>query len=154
MKKYIAVIALTVTLVMLPSACRKTVTSSNPKVLAVNALFDASDVSHEISNGLGAADETLKQLQATEPQYYAAAKPYLQEIAKANDKAIAAIRAAQAGDDSVDWRASLLAVASKASSFDPATFGFKNSNSQKLVITGFNLLRITLAVIPQKFGGK
>lgn len=137
----------------LVTGCRHS-QSSNPRVKLAETLYDAAATVDTIADGLVAARHVIDNLETTEPEYYAHTKPLLQNIAKANDRAIAAVRAAKSGDASADWRTALLNVSDAVGKTDLTQFGFKNQNSQALVRVGFATLQSALALIPQNFGGQ
>jgi hypothetical protein len=147
-------IAVSLMLVLLASGCRHNINTNNPKVVFVNTLLAGAQSCDLVATGLKDANDTLEKLQATEPEYYASVKPKLQAIARANDKAIAALRAAQAGDASADWRAALIAVANEAGSGDLSQFGFKNPNSQATAKIMLASLQLALQAITNTWGTK
>src|SRR5258708_22447304 len=123
----------TITLLLLLSltvGCRHNVNTNNPQVVFAATIYDAAVAVDDFSLALRAANDGVEHLQVQEPGYYASIHPYLVSLAKTNDKAIAAIRAAKAGDTSADWRGALAAVAVQAGKTDPTIFGFKNPQSQ------------------------
>jgi hypothetical protein len=138
---------------LLSGCAVRTVNTANPKVVFANTLLAASNVVDEVASANAAANEMLTKLQSTEPDYYTKVKPILVNIAKTNDKAIATIRAAEAGDTSIDWRAAVVAVVDAAGKEDLTKFGFKNKDSQSLVKIGIASLELALTAITNSFGG-
>lgn len=139
---------------MASTGCHHNVNTSNPQVVFADTLYSAAAVVDETATGLVAANQVVESLKAVEPEYYASVKPKLQKIALANDKAIAAIRAAKAGDTSADWKTAVVAVANAAIPTDLTTFGFKNTETQSVVTVGFAGLESALIAISNSFGGK
>lgn len=129
--------------------------SSNPAVVYSETLESASAAVDTVSIGLKAANDTVTTLTqggTLEPEYYAKTHEYLVAVAKANDKAIAAIRAAQMGDTSVDWKSAVLAIADAGASVDPSTFGIKSDTAKKSLLIGLATLKTALTAIPASFG--
>jgi hypothetical protein len=135
------------------TSCQHTTPSTNPKVVFAVTIYDAATVADDFSIALRAANDGVAKLQATEPDYYNYAHPYLVKLAQLNDKAIAAIKAAQAGDTSADWKGALAAIVAYAASQDPTTFGFKNPTTQASVRLLFAGLTAAITAM-QQFGGK
>lgn len=138
------------------TACRHNVNTSNPKVIYANTILAAADADDAFSIALKAANSGIEQLKGTEPEYYAGTKAYLVRLAKLNDKVIAAIRLAEAGDTTADWRGAMAALAAEAAKTDPTVFGFKNANSQATAKIIFASLSLALTSLNQSFvqGGK
>lgn len=134
--------------------CQHRVNSNNPKVIFAATLLSAADASDTLATGLVAADQVLDNLRATEPEYYAHTKPILVKIAKANDKAIVAIRAAKNGDTTANWQGALIAVLDAAGKSDLTAFGFKNPNSQAAARIGFSSLQLAVAAIRDSFSNQ
>jgi hypothetical protein len=134
------------------SACRH-VNSSNPAVIqAVNA-NDAAKVVKTIADSLVAANSTIESVQTQEPAYYAKVKPWLVQLAKANDVAADSVAQYKAGTITFSKVApSLQAIAKIGLQLDPTTFGFKNPQSQQEVTAGLRLLQAALASVAQQFG--
>lgn len=101
-----------------------------PRVVFANTLLSAAEAVDTLSISLKAANEFVVTLKPTEPEYFDSIHPWLVKIAKANDKAIAAIRAAKSGDASADWRGAISNILTEAGKTDPTQFGFKNPDSQ------------------------
>lgn len=134
------------------TACRHTVNSKNPQVVAIVAINDAMNICKTVHDGLQNADKTIDALQTQEPDYYSKAQPLLKKIRAANDIAVETLLKAQAGQ-SVDWKTSMLALSTTVSAGDLTTFGFKNPNTQLLVSAGVSGLEGVLLSIPSKLGG-
>jgi hypothetical protein len=152
--KILRAIAIVLMLVFAFAGCRHNPPNTSPQVVYANTMLAGAETVDAVSIGLVAADEALDKLKTAEPDYYAHVKPWLVRIAKANDKAVAAIKAARAGDTAVDWKSALLAVASEAGTADPADFGFKNPESQAVAKLGLATLQAALVSIPAALGVK
>lgn len=156
MKRFILLLVVLMALgsVPLTTGCAHSAASTNPQVVFSATILSASDASDTFSVALKAANDGLVKLEATEPGYYASVHPYLVKLARLNDKAVATIAAAQAGDTTADWKGALLAISTAASQTDPTVFGFKNPNTQaevKIIFASFNA---AVAAITASFGGK
>jgi hypothetical protein len=130
--------------------------NTSPQVVFTQTLLTASEVTVLVSDGLVAANSAFDTLQAQgsiEAANYAKSKAWIKRIARANDKAIAAIRAAQAGDTAVDWRSALLGVSAAAAAEDPAAYGFKNPDTQAAVKVGLASLQLALSAITASYRG-
>lgn len=141
-------------LILFASGCRHNINTNNPKVVFANTLLAGAQSCNLVATGLKDANDTLESLQATEPEYYAHVKPMLQSIARANDKAIAALRAAQAGDTSANWQQALINVTTAAGNQDMSVFGFKNPNSQATAKIMLASLQLALTAITNTWGTK
>ncbi|HLW53243.1 MAG TPA: hypothetical protein VKW06_10410 [Candidatus Angelobacter sp.] len=140
-------------LVAMPVAgCRHNV-NSNPQVVYAQTLLDASNSSKLLSDGLVAANDFAESIQASEPDYYVTLKAWIVKIAKANDTAIAAIRAAQGGDSAADWKGAIAGIVTAAGNQDLTVYGFKSPASQQKATEGLKLLRDAIAGISNAFGG-
>jgi len=131
--------------------------NTSPQVVFTQSLLSASEVTLLVSDGLVATNNTFDKLQeqgSIEAANYAKSKAWVKRIAQANDKAIAAIRTAQAGDTAVDWKAALLGVSAAAANEDPAAYGFKNPDTQAAVKVGLASLQLALSAITASYGGK
>lgn len=148
------VVALTLLGVLTLSACHRGLNTSNPQVVFVNSLAAGAQSCDLVATLLVAADGTLDGLQASEPEYYAKVKPLLQKTARLNDTAIAAIKAAKAGDTSANWQAALFNVGSALGAGDLTAFGFKNPASQDKVKGTIAALQLLLTSISTSYGGK
>jgi hypothetical protein len=162
-----SMLVLTLMISMISSVgCRHNV-NTNPQVVFAQTLLSGADAVDTVSIGLAAGNDALETLQAQgtiEPEYYASAHQWLVNIAKANDKAIAAIRLARAalqcqqGADpqncpvAPDWKSAVLAVAVEGAKADPATFGIKNPDSKNALKLGLATLQGALISIPASFG--
>jgi hypothetical protein len=134
--------------------CSHSTASTSPQVVFAATILSASDATDTFSVALRAANDGVVKLQATEPGYYASVHPYLVNLARLNDKAVATIAAAQAGDTTADWKGALLAISTAAAQTDPTVFGFKNPNTQaevKIIFASFNA---AVQAITASFGGK
>ncbi len=132
--------------------CRHNVNTANPQVVAAATLLDASNATVTVEDGLTQAKATLRQLRASEPEWYAKVNPIIQRYSAANTSAAKKIQAATIGQPA-DWRAAMLDIAAQGQPSDFTAFGFKNPASQQLVSQTFKTLIEILILIPQKFGG-
>ena len=146
---------LCVLLIAAAVGCRhNTQAPPTPQIVLDQTLVSASGLCKTVSIGLRAVDEGIDQVQADDPEYYTAVKGWLVKIAKANDKAIAAVKLAQAGDTAVDWKGAMLNIATEATAGDPSTFAVKNPKSQQTFRLIAETLTGVLATIQNTFGGK
>src|SRR5260370_27901522 len=132
MRKTLSIIIIANFLTFAAIGCRH-VNSNNHKVIFAATITNAGTATDDFSIALKAANDGVEKLQTQEPVYYATIHPYLVNLAKLNDKAIATIRAAMAGDTAADWKGALVAVVNAASQIYPTVFGFKNSSTQPTV---------------------
>jgi hypothetical protein len=148
----IALFALLAIAVLGSEGCYRKVNTSNPKVVFAVTVLDAATAVDDFSIALKAANDGVTQLKATEPEYYASVHPYLVRLAKLNDKAIAAVKAAEAGDTAADWKGALRAIAIEAGKTDPTVFGFKNPQSQASAKILFASFSLAVEAIAASFG--
>lgn len=155
MKRTLRIAPLLLGLIVLGcSGCIHSTTSTNPAVIRAVTLLDAENTVNTIAHGLQEANGTLKNLQPTEPDYYAFAHPKLVALAQANENANQAILKANAGDQTVNWKSAVFDVSAVAGDTKTLTaFGFKNPKTQQLVQLGFATLSTALSAASQ-FGGK
>lgn len=128
----------------------------SPQIVFTQSLLTASEANLLVSDGLVTADKTIEQLHksgAADDAYYASADKWIKAIAQANDKAIAAVRAAQSGDTSTDWKSAMLNISKTAMSFDPTVYGFKNPDTQAAVKVAIASLQSAIAAISASYGG-
>lgn len=128
------------------SGCRHNVNTSNPQVVAMSALGDASNACKTVEDALTATNKALEQLEATEPAYYAKVKPLVQKISQANRLASSKIVAAKNGEP-VDWRSAFVAVGSSINIDDLRAAQVKNPTSQIIVGSSVALLIDALVAI-------
>lgn len=138
------------------TSCRHNPPNTSPQVVFTQSLLSGSQAVLLVSDGLVTANAAFDQLRKAgtiEDENFNKGKDWLNNIAQANDKAIAAIRLAQTGDTSTDWKAALLAVTAAAGQTDPSTFGFKNPDTQAAVKVSIASLQLAIAVITNTWGG-
>ena len=152
MKKFISIL-LVYSILFVAVGCQHNVNTS-PRVVFANTILAGAEAVDTVSVGLVAADRLIIKLKPAEPEYYAQIHPRLVKIAQANDRAVAVLKAAEAGDAAADWRAALNEVAIAAAGTDPAVFGFKNPNSQAAVKIGLASLQAAIAALSSFNGGK
>lgn len=134
------------------SGCRRNI-NTNPQVVFANTLLEAANSTKLLSDGLAAANEYAESIEQSDPNAYAGVHAWILKIRDANDKAIAATRAAEAGDTSADWRGAMLGILTAAGNQDPAAFGFKNPQSASDAKIGLNALVLAISAISGSFGG-
>lgn len=132
----------------------KKVNTNNPAVLAAVSLNSAAHMTDALSNALAGGRAYLESVKTTEPDYYNNFDPVITKVAQANDKAIAAIRAAEAGDTSGSWVSAMQAIAAAAGNVNPTVWGFKNPASQTGSIAAFAAFEAAVSTIASHFGGK
>jgi hypothetical protein len=132
--------------------CQHKVNSANPQVVFAATLLDAATACDSVADGLTAANSTIGKLETTEPEYYTHARALLVKVAKANDAAIIAVRAAKAGDATVNWQGAMAAIAGSLGSEDLTVFGFKNPQSANEVKIGLASFQLAISAISGAFG--
>lgn len=130
MKKFFVVPLLA--LALMTTACRHNVNASNPAVVTVSALVDASNTCKTLENGLTAANQALEKIEMQEPEYYSHVKPLIQKISAANIVAAHKIQAAKNGNPS-NWKQSFIAIGTSITPADLTAVQVKNPNSQIIV---------------------
>jgi hypothetical protein len=149
-----APIAAVLCLALIPfaSGCHRNV-NTNPQVVYANSLLAAANSTKLLADGLAAANDYAESVQQTEPDYYVKLHAWILKIRDANDKAISAIGAAEAGDQAADWRGAMVGILTAAGKDDLTVFGFKNPDSQQAARIALDFLTKTIAGIGKDFGG-
>ena len=150
----ISIVALVLSVAAMVGCAYKKVNSNNPAVIAAVSVNSAAHMADALSNALAGARTYVESVKTTEPDYYANFDPWITKVAKLNDAAIAALKAAKAGDTSGSWIPALQAVAAEAGKMNPTVWGFKNPTSQTGAIAAFAAFEAALSTIASHFGGK